>query len=308
MTTSMTPTTSPDSTSATAADFASLPVTVIEPTRGWASLRLRELWEYRELLYFLTLRDVKIRYKQAAIGVGWAVLQPLITMLIFTIVFSRALKVPSETPYALSTFVALLPWQLFAGALTRASASLVGNANLLTKVYFPRLIIPLSAVAAGVVDFVVSFVVLIGLMFWYNGAAVSTSHGLVHWHFTPSWALAALPLFVLLAVLTSLAVGLWLSALNVQYRDVQYVIPFLVQIWFFASPVAYSTGLVQGRKWDIIFGLNPMAGVIQGFRWALLGDAPPNGLLATSVAVVLLLLVSGVYYFKHMEKTFADVV
>ncbi len=269
--------------------------TVYEPTHGWLSLRLGELWRYRELLYFLTWRDVKIRYKQTALGVAWAVLQPLITMVIFSVIFGQLAKLPSDgIPYPVFSYAALLPWGLFSGALQRAGTSLVTNANLITKVYFPRLVIPISAVAAGLVDFAVSFIVLLGLVLYY---------GIV-----PSWTIVTIPLFVLLAVLTALAVSLWLSALNVQYRDVQYMIPFLIQAWMYASPVAYSAGLVPTGPWRIIYGLNPLAGVIQGFRWALVGGNPPNELMAISVMVVLLLLISGLYYFRRMERSFADVV
>jgi lipopolysaccharide transport system permease protein len=272
-----------------------LPLTVYEPTHGWLSLKLDELWHYRELLYFLTWRDIKVRYKQTALGVAWAILQPLITMVIFSVIFGNLAKLPSEgIPYPVFSYAALLPWDLFAGALQRAGISLVGNSNLITKVYFPRLVIPISAVVAGLVDFAISFVVLLGLMFFY--------------HITPTWAILTIPLFALLAVLTALAVSLWLSALNVQYRDVQYMIPFLIQAWMYASPVAYSVGLIPSGAWRIIYGLNPLAGVIQGFRWALLGAAPPGQLIVVSVIIVLILLVSGLFYFKRMERTFADIV
>ncbi len=268
---------------------------VLEPSRGWSSLKLQELWEYRELLYFLTWRDVKVRYKQAALGVAWAVLQPLMTMVIFSLIFGRLAKLPSEgIPYPIFSYVALLPWQLFSGALTRASTSLVGNANLLTKVYFPRLVIPLSAIAAGLIDFAISFLVLLGLMLYY---------GIV-----PNWSILLLPILVVFTILTVLGVGLWLSALNVKYRDVQHLIPFLVQVWMFASPVAYSGELIPKGFWRIVYGLNPMAGVIQGFRWALLNGRPPDELMIVSIIMVVLLLVSGVFYFKRMEETFADVV
>jgi len=272
-----------------------LPISIYEPTHGWLALRLGELWHYRELLYFLTWRDIKIRYKQTVLGVAWAVLQPLITMVIFSVIFGQFAKLPSDgIPYPVFSFAALLPWGLFSGALQRAGTSLVANANLITKVYFPRLVIPMSAVAAGLVDFVISFVVLLGLMLYYK--------------ISPTWMILTIPLFVLLAILTALAVSLWLSALNVKYRDVQYMIPFLIQAWMYASPVAYSADLVPTGPWRILYGLNPLAGVIQGFRWALLGGNPPDELLAVSVTIVLLLLVSGFYYFRRMERTFADVV
>lgn len=272
-----------------------VPDVVYEPSHAWMSLKLRELWDYRELLYFLTWRDVKIRYKQAALGVGWAILQPLLTMVIFSVIFGQLAKLPSDgIPYPVFSFAALLPWQLFAGALQRAGTSLVGNANLLTKVYFPRLVIPISAVGAGLVDFAISFLVLLGLMAYFG--------------IKPTWAILTLPLLMLLALFTALAVGLWLSALNVQYRDVQHMIPFLVQAWMYASPVAYSAGLIPTGPWRIIYGLNPLAGVIQGFRWALLGGNPPDELMVISVVMVLVLLVGGLFYFRRMEKTFADVV
>lgn len=269
-------------------------VTLIEPGNA-GQLGLRELWVHRELLYFLTWRDVMVRYKQAALGVAWAVIQPLMTMVVFSVIFGQLAKLPSDgVPYPLFSFAALLPWQLFAGSLQRAGTSLVGNASLLTKVYFPRLVIPISAVLAGLVDFAISFVVLLGLMTYY--------------HILPTARMLALVPLVLLAVLTALAVGLWLSALNVEYRDVGHMIPFLVQIWMYASPVAYSANLVPVGAWRIVYGLNPMAGVIQGFRWALLGGPPPDVLLAVASVVVLVLLVGGVVYFKRMERTFADVV
>jgi lipopolysaccharide transport system permease protein len=272
-----------------------LPPTIYEPSRGWLSLNLREVWRYRELLVFLTWRDIKVRYAQAALGVSWAILQPLLTMVIFSVIFGNLAKLPSDgIPYPVFSYVALLPWQLFAGALQRAGASLVGNSQLLTKVYFPRLIIPISAVAAGLVDFLLAFIVLIGLMMWYQ--------------IKLTWAILYLPLFVLLALLTALAVGLWLSALNVKYRDVQHAIPFIIQAWMYASPVAYSSGLIPQGNWRIVYGLNPLAGVIQGFRWALLGAEPPDVLMTVSIIMVIVLLVSGLYYFKRMEKTFADIV
>lgn len=271
------------------------PVVVIEPPRSWPSLDLAGLWQYRDLLYFLTWRDVKVRYKQAALGVGWAVIQPLLTMVVFSVIFGQLAKLPSDgIPYPIFSYVALLPWQFFAGALQRSGMSLVNNSTLLTKVYFPRLIIPLAAVAAGLVDFCVSFVVLLGMMVYYG--------------VTPTSATLWLPAFVLLAVVTATAVGLWTSALNVQYRDVGYLLPFLIQIWMYASPVAYSASLVPTGLWRLVYGLNPIAGVIQGFRWALLGGSPPDGLMAISVVVSLLLLFTGALVFRRMEASFADVV
>lgn len=275
---------------------------MIRPSHGWSALHLRELWEYRELLYFLTWRDVKVRYKQAVLGVAWAILQPVLTMVVFTIVFQKLMKVQytptvvngQAIPYAVYIYTGLLPWNLFAGALGRAGTSLVGNANLLTKVYFPRLTIPISAVLGGIIDFAIAFVVYLILI---------AAYGLPY-----SWHMVWLPLFVLLAMVTALAVGLWLSALNVLYRDVQYIIPFLIQLWMFLSPVIYQVPKNLSEKWVLVYGLNPMAGVVQGFRWALTGGDPPSRLLAVSAAMVLLLLLTGLMYFKRMERTFADVV
>jgi lipopolysaccharide transport system permease protein len=269
--------------------------TVYEPSRGWISLKLSEVWTYRELLYFLAWRDIKIRYKQAVLGVAWAILQPLFTIVIFTVIFGNLAGLQSDGfPYAVFSFAALLPWNLFATALSRAGISLVNNANLLTKVYFPRLVIPLSAVLSGLVDFGVAFLVLLGMMAYY--------------HIQLTWAILTLPLFILLAMLTALAVGLWFSSLNVLYRDVQFMLPFVVQAWMFASPVIYSVKMIPAGIWQLVYGLNPMTGVIQGFRWALLGTPPPTGQIVVSVVIVIILLVSGFYYFKRMEKTFADVV
>lgn len=266
----------------------------IEPPHGLAALRLAELWRYRELVYFLTWRDILVRYKQAVLGVLWAVLQPVITMIVFSVIFGRLIGVSSgDIPYPVFSFVALLPWQLFAGAMQRSGTSLVASASLITKVYFPRLVIPLSSILGGLVDFCISFVVLIGLMAYY--------------HIAPSWAALWIPAFVLLTLATSLAVGLWLSALNVLYRDVQYLIPFLVQLWMYLSPVVYPVTYITG-PWRYVYALNPMVGVIQGFRWALVGGEPPDQLIAVSVVVVLVLLVSGLYYFRRMERVFADVV
>jgi len=267
----------------------------IEPTRGWVSLKLHELWTYRELLYFLIWRDVKVRYKQTVIGAAWAVLQPLSAMVLFTVVFSMFAKIPSDgLPYPVFAYVALLPWNFFSSALNRSGSSIVGQASLISKVYFPRLIVPLSATLSGIVDFAIAFVLLIGMMVWF---------GLV-----PTWKLVTLPLFLLLALLTALAIGLWMSALNVRYRDVGHTIPFLTQFWMFASPVAYPISVVP-EKWRLLYSLNPLVGVIEGFRWALRGTASPDfATLGVSAFVGRLLLLAGAVYFKRMERTFADVV
>jgi lipopolysaccharide transport system permease protein len=273
----------------------SLPTFFIRPASSWSSIGLKELWDYRELLYFLVWRDVKVRYKQTALGAAWAVIQPLMMTVVFSLFFGYLAKVPSDgIPYPVFTFCALLPWQLFAHALTESSNSLVANERLITKVYFPRLVVPIAAVLGGMVDFAIAFVILLVMMFYY---------GIV-----PTWAIVTLPVFILLAIMTALGVGLWLSALNVQYRDVRYTIGFLIQLWLFATPVAYSSSIVPER-WRPLYGLNPMAGVVEGFRWALLGKSePPGPLLGVSVAVVILVLVGGLYYFRRMEQEFADVV
>jgi lipopolysaccharide transport system permease protein len=266
----------------------------LQPSRGWASLNLRELWEYRELLYFLTWRDVKVRYKQTALGAVWAIIQPVMTMVAFSLFFGQLGKIPSDgLPYPIFSYAALLPWGFFANALNQASNSLVGNATLLGKVYFPRLVIPISSVLSGVIDFGIAFLVLLGLMAYFQ--------------IWPTSAILLLPLFLLLALVTALAVGLWLSALNVEYRDVRYTVPFLTQFWLFATPVAYPSSLLS-EPWRTLYGLNPMVGVVEGFRWALLGTGQPGPMLALSAIVAVGLLVSGAYYFRRMERTFADVV
>ena len=271
------------------------PVIQIRPSRGWLSLDFKELWRYRELIFFLTWRDIKVRYKQAVLGIAWAVLQPLLTMLIFTVIFGILLETPSQgLPYPLFALSALLPWQLFATALQRSSISLVGNANLITKIYFPRLAIPLSSVMAALVDFGVSFIVLLLVMAYYG--------------FWPGWNILWLIPMTLLTLITALAVGLWLSALNVQYRDVQHMVPFIIQVWMYASPIVYPIETIPAGLWRSLYGLNPMVGVIQGFRWALLGGTPPDFTMLVSSGVVLVLLISGLFYFRRMEKTFADVV
>jgi len=286
-------------TSAYQEQSSSMPTVVIEPTRGFASLQLRVLWEYRELLYFLVWRDLKVRYKQTALGVAWVVLQPVVSMVVFSVLFGGLLGVPSgDVPYPIFVFAGLLPWQYFAGSLTRSSQSLVGSAHVITKVYFPRLVIPMSGVISGLVDFGVAFLILLGLMVLYG--------------VKPTPALVWLPLFLLLAVLTALGFGLWLSALNVRYRDVNYLLPFLVQIWMFLTPVIYpSTIIPEPFRW--LLALNPMTGVVAGFRWALLGEyladaQPPGPLFAVSVAVALLVLASGLVFFRRTERTFADIV
>jgi lipopolysaccharide transport system permease protein len=274
---------------------ATIPVFRIEPSRGWTDLKLHELWEYRELLHFLAWRDVKVRYKQTLLGAAWAIIQPLSAMVIFSLVFGRLARMPSDgVPYPIFSFAALVPWTFFANGLNHVSQSLVGNANLIKKVYFPRLVMPIAAILAGIIDFLLAFGVLLALMFYY---------GLV-----PTLNILWLPLLLLLAVLTALGAGLWLTALNVQFRDVRYIVPFLVQLWLFATPVAYPSSLLS-EPWRTLYGLNPMAGVVEGFRWALLGtDTAPGLMIVVSGLVALGLLVGGVFYFRRMEKTFADVV
>ncbi len=271
------------------------PTIVIEPRKSLLHLDLKAIWEYRELLYFLVWRDLKVRYRQTIIGIGWVVLQPLMTMVVFTAVFGNFAKVPSDgVPYPVFAYSALLPWNLFASSLTRGSDSVVGNSQLISKIYFPRLLLPLSGVLSPIVDFAISFVIFIAMMIWF--------------HTLPTWGILALPLLLVLALLTALAVGLWLSALNVRYRDVGHAIPFLVQLWLFASPVAYPVSLVP-EKWRLLYSLNPMAGVIEGFRWALLGKQSPDFVvIIVSALMVVALLIPGVIFFKHTERTFADVV
>jgi lipopolysaccharide transport system permease protein len=274
---------------------------VIEPSKGWVPVRLRDLWEYRDLLYFLVWRDVKVRYKQTVLGAAWAILQPTLTMVVFTIFFGGIAGISSDgLPYPIFSYAALLPWTFFAQGLSQSSNSLVGSQNLITKVYFPRLIIPLAAVLSGVVDFFLAFLVLLAMMAFYG--------------IWPGLAIIWLPLFLALAFTTALGVGLWMSALNVEYRDVRYVVPFLVQIWLFITPVIYPTSAVTDRLESIglpawLYGLNPMVGVVEGFRWALLGvGSRPGPLILASAAVAALITVSGAFYFRRMEQTFADVV
>jgi len=272
-----------------------VPVTIIRPSQGWVALNLRDLWTYRELLYFLTWRDIKVRYKQTVLGAAWAIIQPFFTMVVFSLFFGKLARMPSDDiPYPIFSYAALVPWTFFANGLTHSSASLVGSANLIKKVYFPRLVVPISAVISGVVDFCLAFVVLLGMMLYY---------GIV-----PTWNVLWLPLFLLLALVTALGVGLWLTAMNVQFRDVRYAVPFLVQAWMFATPIAYPSSLLD-EPWRTLYGINPMAGVVEGFRWALLGtETTPGPILLVSALVSVALLVSGAYYFRRMEKTFADIV
>lgn len=267
---------------------------LIDSSRNWGTFSWKELWEYRELLYFLIWRDVKVRYKQTVLGAMWAIIQPFFTMVVFSIFFGRLIKTPSDgIPYPLFSYTALLPWIFFADGLNHASNSLVGNANLITKVYFPRLVIPIATVLSGLIDFAIAFVVLLFMMLFYG--------------LSPTGAVIWLPLFLLLALVTALGVGLWLSALNVQYRDIRYVVPFLTQFWLLATPIAYPSSLLS-QPWQLVYGLNPMVGVVEGFRWTLLGTNPPGSMLAVSAIVSLLVLISGLYYFQRMDQTFADVV
>jgi lipopolysaccharide transport system permease protein len=274
---------------------AAMRVIEIRPSQGWRSLGLRELWAYRDLLYFLIWRDVKVRYKQTAIGAAWAIIQPFFTMVVFSLFFGQLAKIPSEgVPYPIFSYAGLLPWTFFATGLAQASNSLIGGANLVSKVYFPRLLIPISAAVTGVVDFALAFIVLIGMMLYYG----------IHPTLAILWIV---PLF-LLALVTALGVGLWLAALNVQYRDVRYVVPFLIQLWMYATPVIYPSSLLHG-VWRTLIGLNPMSGVVDGFRWALLGvGEAPGEMLGVSVITSLAILLTGALYFRRMERAFADVI
>ncbi|HAM51932.1 MAG TPA: phosphate ABC transporter permease [Nitrospiraceae bacterium] len=271
------------------------PTIVIQPAKNFFQFDLADIWRYRELLYFMAWRDIVVRYKQTAMGASWAVIQPLITMVIFTLIFGRLAKIPSDgVPYPVFAFTALLPWTYFSQALTRSGNSVVSSANLITKIYFPRLLIPLAASISPLVDFFFSFLLLLALMAWY--------------HVGLTWGLLALPLFLGFAFLSSLAIGLWLAALNVRYRDVGYVIPFLTQVWMYASPVVYPVSVVP-EKWRLLYGLNPMAGVIEGFRWALLGKQSPDfSVIAISTGVVMAMLFGGIVYFRRSESTFADII
>jgi len=268
---------------------------LIEPPRGWEALELREIWRYRELLYFLAWRDVKVRYKQTAIGASWAILQPLVTMVVFSVIFGSLIQVPSGgVPYPIFSYAALLPWTFFAGALTRSGNSLVYDANLVSKVYFPRMILPFAAVLSLLVDFAIAFIILLGMMLFY---------GII-----PGAAVITLPFFFLLAFMTSLGIGLWLSALNVKYRDIAYIIPFLAQFWLFVTPVAYPSTIIP-EHWRFLYSLNPMVAVVEGFRWALLGQQNVQGeFIFLSTMVVVTLFIGGLFYFRRVEAEFADVV
>ncbi|HTP02096.1 MAG TPA: ABC transporter permease [Anaerolineales bacterium] len=267
----------------------------IKPSTGLAALNLRDLWIYRELVYFMIWRDIKVRYKQTLLGALWAVIQPVLTMVVFTFVFGTVAKVPTEgIPYPIFSYTALLPWGLFTAALNNASRSLTSNQNMITKIYFPRLVLPLSSVLGGLVDFAIAFLILIVMMIYYR--------------IPPTLAMLWLPLFLLLAIVTALGVSLWLSAINVQYRDVNYVLPFLTQFWLFLTPVAYSAKVIS-EKWQLVYSLNPMAGVVNGFRWALLGTKTGPGIyIWASIAISIATLVGGLFYFRSMEKTFADTI
>jgi lipopolysaccharide transport system permease protein len=267
----------------------------LEPSSGWVSLKLSELWAYRELAYFFTWRNIKVRYKQTILGASWAILQPFLTMVVFSLFFGKLAGLDSDgAPYPIWSYAALVPWTFFANGLTTSSASMVGSGNLIKKIYFPRLVLPLSAILSGLVDFALAFVILLVMMIPYG--------------VSPTVNVVWIPFFVLLALSTSLGVGLWLSAMNVQFRDIRYTVPFIVQFWLFASPVAYSTQLLDAG-WRTLYAVNPMVGVVEGFRWALLGtDTSPGPMIAVSTLTSVLLLVSGSFYFRRMEKTFADVV
>lgn len=269
---------------------------VIKPITGWTALNLKDLWIYRELVYFLTWRNLKVRYKQTALGAAWAILQPFLTMVVFSIFFGNLAKVPSDgVPYPIFSYTALLPWTLFAKALTDASHSLVQSSHMITKVYFPRLILPLASILSGLVDFALAFLVLFFMMLYYG--------------IFPTAAVWTLPLFVLLAMITALGVGFWLSAMNVLYRDIGYVLPFLTQFWMTLTPIAYPASLLP-EQWRLVYALNPMTGVVEGFRWALLGStaSAPTGMLAVSTTISIIVLITGLYYFKRMERRFADMV
>lgn len=276
-------------------DFADVPVTIIKPSHSLFDIGLRSLWAYRELLYYLVWRTIKVRYKQTAIGLLWVVIQPLMTMVIFTFVFGHIAKLPTNgVPYPLFVYAGLLPWNLFVTGLTGASLSVVSNGGMISKVYFPRLLIPLAGVIGGLVDFFVSFLIFMGMIAYYQ--------------YPLRKALITLPFFIGLAVVSALAIGLWLSILNVRYRDIQYAVPFIAQLWLFLTPVAYASSLIPA-KWRMLIGLNPMTSVVDGFRWVFVAEPRPfDGTFFLSIGVVLLLFLGGVLYFRRTEKTFADLI
>jgi lipopolysaccharide transport system permease protein len=278
-------------------------VLILRPTKGLGSLNLRDLWIYRELIYFLIWRDLKVRYKQTLLGAGWAIIQPVSQMVIFSLLFGGIAQLSSEgLPYPIFNYTALLPWGLFSKAITDAGRSLVNNRNMITKIYFPRLVIPLSSVMSGVVDFAVAFIVLIGLIAFYH-------HNMsFDFKFTFTPALFALPFFLFLTLVTALAASVWLSALNVIYRDVGYILPFMTQLWFFITPIVYSSSEIPER-WRFLYALNPMTGVVEGFRWALLGtQTTPGPMIFVSSAAAIFILITGLFYFRRMERTFADMI
>lgn len=290
-------------TSSSTSPLTDIPVTIIKPSRGWVSLRLDEVWQFRELFYFFIWRDIKVRYKQTVLGAAWAIIVPFMNMVVFSLFFGRLADMPSDDiPYPLWNFAALVPWQFFTNGVNNSANSLVTNANMIKKIFFPRLVLPTAAALSGIVDFFLAFLVLLLMILIYS------VFNIAGFSFSLTLNVLWLPFFLLLAITTSLGVGLWLSAMNVQFRDVRHVVPFLVQFWLFATPIAYPSSLIP-EPWRVVYGINPMAGVVEGFRWALLNtDSPPGLMLAVSTITSLILLVSGAYYFRRAEKTFADVV
>lgn len=272
-----------------------LQVMRLQPSKGWVPIRFRELWQYRELLYFLTWRDIKVKYKQTILGASWAIIQPFMTMVVFSLFFGKLAKVDSDgLPYPVFSYAALVPWTFFSNGIHMSANSLVHSANMIKKIYFPRLVIPIATIIAGAVDFCLAFIVLLGMMLFYG--------------ITPTSNIIWLPFLLLLTFITSLGVGLWLSAMNVQFRDVRYTVQFIIQFWMFATPIAYSSSMIENDLLRTLYGINPMVGVVEGFRWALLGtETAPGPIIVVSTLVALLLLISGLFYFRRMEKTFADV-
>jgi lipopolysaccharide transport system permease protein len=271
-------------------------VVIIRPSKGWVGLRLGDLWAYRELIYFLTWRDIKVRYKQSVLGILWAILKPFMAMVVFTIFFGNFAKIPSDgIPYPIFSYTATLPWELFAASLSVASRSMVSNSNMISKIYFPRMIVPLASVMSSVVDFLIGFTILIGMMIYYK--------------FTPTIAILWLPLLILLALITALGVGFWSSALMVRYRDVGYIMPFVSNLWMYLTPVVYSSSMIP-EKWRLLYSLNPMTGVVEGFRYALLGTARSGSvmMILVSSVIAILILITGMFYFRRMEKKFADMI